>query len=354
MPVVLRTVGPVPFARRIVREVLDDNLFTLAGGLAYSWLFAVFPFLVFLMNVFPLFAVGREQETKQGMHVFLRAALPDTAAEMLWAHMKERIDAIIKDPNRGIAAFSLLFALWAASKGVGVTMAAMEKCYELEKGRAFYTRRAVGFGLTLVVSGLVFVLVLLLPAGAAFKSWTVAQGEQVGFWALLAFDLARGVLATAVVLLILALFYHFGPGVRHRWHFVTPGSVFVLLTWVGVGLGFRYYVNHFGKSSYEATYGSVGGVAVLLLLFYLDALVLLIGSQINSEIDFEVLKVPRGTRNFLPAERRLVGEVPARHDVATAGAKPETDGDSAPDTSPAVQITGPSARQVASSYSGAD
>src|SRR6188768_2467610 len=70
VPVVLRTVGPWAFLKRIVREILDDNLFTLAGGLAYSWLFALFPYLVFLMNLFPFFAGGREQETKDGMKVF--------------------------------------------------------------------------------------------------------------------------------------------------------------------------------------------------------------------------------------------------------------------------------------------
>jgi membrane protein len=316
VPVVLRTVGPVPFGKRIVREVLDDNLFTLAGGLAYSWLFAIFPFLVFLMNLFPLLYSKTEEaeETKAGMEVFLRAALPDPAADMLWNHMSTRIDAIIRDPSKSIATVSLLIALWAASKGIGVTMAAMEKCYELEKGRAFYTRRPVAFALTVTVSVLVLLLVLLLPAGAAFKNWAISQGEHVGFWGMLAFDVVRGLLAIAVVLLILALFYHFGPGVRHRWRYITPGSVFVLTTWVLVGVLFRYYVNHFGKSKYEETYGSVGGAAILLLLFYIDALVLLIGAQINSEIDFDVLQIPRGSRNFLAAERRAGAAPPGDDD----------------------------------------
>jgi hypothetical protein len=88
-----------------------------------------------------------------------------------------------------------------------------------------------------------------------------------------------------------------------------------------VGLLFRYYVNHFGKTSYEETYGSVGGAAILLLLFYIDALVLLIGAQINSEIDFDVLNVPRGSRNFLAAERRT-GAAPSGDD-----ADGELDGD---------------------------
>ena len=335
VPLVLRTVGAWAFLKRIVREILDDNLFTLAGGLAYSWLFALFPYLVFLMNLFPFFAIGHEDATKDGMRVFLFAALPDPAANMLWTHMQGRIDAIIANRSAPIAVVSLLVALWAASKGIGVTMAAMERCYELEKGRAFYTRRPMAFGLTLMVSLLVFVLVLLLPAGAAFKSWVTGGATPIAIragvapesttrpadspstapatataaevaehpWVLAVFDLVRGVLAIGVVVLILALFYHFGPSVKHRWRFVTPGSLFVLISWVLVALAFRYYVNHFGKSKYEETFGAVGGAAVLLLLFYIDALVLLIGAEINSEIDFEVLKVPRGTRNFRAAER---------------------------------------------------
>ena len=164
--------------------------------------------------------------------MFLYAALPDPAAKMLWTHMEVRIDAIIKDPSGSIASVSLLIALWAASKGIGVTMAAMERCYELERGRAFYTRRPMAFGLTLMVSVLVFILVLLLPAGAAFKGWMVGQSEHISYWGVWIFDTLRGALAVAVVLLILAVFYHFGPGVRHRWQFLSPGSIFVLLMWI--------------------------------------------------------------------------------------------------------------------------
>jgi membrane protein len=324
VPVVMRTVGPRVFARRIVREILDDNLFTLAAGLAYSWLFAIFPFLIFLLNLFGYVAGNKLDKLPDGLEVFLRAALPDPAANLLWTHMEERMVKVAANPSGWAMLISLAVALWAASGGVAVTMAAMEKCYELEKGRAFYKRRPMAFGLTLMVSGLVIVLVLLLPAGAAFKSWMLdTDSQRVSYWGLRAFDLVRGGMAIAVVLLILALLYHFGPSVKHRWQFVTPGAVFVLATWVLVGLGFRYYVNHFGKTKYEETYGSVGGAAILLLLFYIDALVLLIGSQINSEVDFEVLNVPRGTRNFRIAERQAgrlqAGQPGGRSDVPEPG-----------------------------------
>ena len=282
-------------------------------------------------------------------------ALPDPAANLLWTHMRDRIERVVDNPSGWAMVISLAVALWAASGGVAVTMAAMEKCYELEKGRAFYHRRPMAFGLTLMVSALVFVLVLLLPAGAAFKAWILEnQSQRVSFWGLWAFDALRGVSAVVVVLLILAVLYHFGPSVKHRFRFVTPGAVFVLVTWVLVGLGFRYYVNDFGKTKYEETYGSVGGAAILLLLFYIDALVLLIGAQINSEIDFDVLKVPRGTRNFRIAERRA-GLAPA---AATAGTNGPASGGAA-DAAPAhegaggVATAGASVAEVAASH-GAD
>src|SRR4051812_8772681 len=91
VPVVLRSAGAWEFFKRIVREILDDNLFTMAGGLAYTWLLAIFPFLFFLMNLFPFLVASHDVETKQGMRVFLSAAFPAPAAKMLWDHMEHQI-----------------------------------------------------------------------------------------------------------------------------------------------------------------------------------------------------------------------------------------------------------------------
>jgi uncharacterized BrkB/YihY/UPF0761 family membrane protein len=95
--------------------------------------------------------------------------------------------------------------------------------------------------------------------------------------------------------------------VKHRFHWVTPGAVFSILVWVLLGLAFRYYIERF--ANFNKTYGTVGGAAVMLLVFYIDAAVLLWGAEINSEIDFEVLKVKRGQRNFIPAEAEEAGEL---------------------------------------------
>jgi membrane protein len=94
---------------------------------------------------------------------------------------------------------------------------------------------------------------------------------------------ARYGLALMLMLAIVAVIYHFGPNIKQRWKFITPGSVFTVGVWLLLGVVFRVYVDRFGK--YGETYGAVGGVIILLFFFYLDALVLLVGAEINSEVD---------------------------------------------------------------------
>src|SRR5881394_2666234 len=95
---------------------------------------------------------------------------------------------------------------------------------------------------------------------------------------------------------VVNILYHWGPSIKQRFSYITPGAVFAVTVWILLAVGFRLYVDKFGE--FNETYGTVGGVAILLLAFYIDAYVVLVGAEINSEIDFAVLGVPRGSRDF--------------------------------------------------------
>jgi membrane protein len=301
VPHVLRTVGVVGFVRRVWKQGSDDQLMTWAAALAYSWLFAVFPFFIFLMTLVP----------------FL---FPTQAAETLWNNLHQHL----LNPPPGslwLRVGGIAVALWAASGGMAMTMNALDKCYELKEGRAFHRHRFLAMVLTVTVATLVLMVVLLLPVGGVVKDWIIRQelpGLHKGSPWMVAFDVARWALALPFMVSILTVLYHWGPNVRHRFHWVTPGAVFSIVVWVGLGLAFKLYLERF--VNYNKTYGTVGGAAVLLLFFYIDAAVLLWGAEINSEIDFEVLKVRRGTRDFLPAEAEAEGGATAVDAVAPAAA----------------------------------
>jgi membrane protein len=299
VPLVLRRVGPFTFAKRVVGEILDDNLLAWASSLAYSWLFAIFPFLIFLLTLIPYLPDPVIEEAKIRIPQMLQDWLPENAARTLW----ENIHNVLTRPRTGLLSVGLIVTIWAASGGMNMTMTALDKCYELEKGRRFYHKRGTAIGLTVAVASMILVVLVLIPIGNLLTMWSLEylrdmKGKSLEPGLIWLWNVARYALALVLLITVVQLVYFFGTSIRQKWRALTPGSVFCIGVWIGLGLAFRWYVNTFAREKYNQTYGTVGGVAVLLLFFYLDALVLLIGAEINSEIDFEVLGVARGSRDF--------------------------------------------------------
>ena len=303
-PKVYRSVGPMAFTKRVWGQVTEDDLFTWAAALAYSWLFAVFPFLLFLLTLLPYLPDKAKSDAETEVHRMVFAAAPHDAAEIIWTYIHENIENLLQAREGKFLPrlLGLVLALWAASGGMNMTMAALDRCYEIDRGRPFYKQRPLALGLTLVVAVLILLVMSLLPIGTLVKHLVVERYQliQPHHPLLILFDIVRWTLALFFLVAVVALIYYKGPSIRHRFLWLTPGSVFTVVVWIVLGLSFRLYVDTWGK--YHKTYGTVGGVVVLLLFFYIDALVLLIGAEIDSEVDFEVLKVRRGTRDFTKAE----------------------------------------------------
>jgi membrane protein len=300
IPRVFATVGPIGFAKRVYNQINEDNIFTWASALAYSWLFAVFPFLIFVLSLIPYLPNGPKQRAKLEIESFIYQ-LPKQAADSVWTNVEPHL-ASLERPKGWLTVIGLAVAILTASGGMATTMSALDQAYELEVGRPFYKQRPLAILLTVVVAALILSVIALLPIGTFVRAWLIRRQyitDSNIAWIVL-FDIVRWALALLFMVTALMLIYHFGPSVKHKFNWLTPGAAFCIIVWVVLGLVFRLYVEKFGK--YEQTYGTVGGVAILLLFFYVDSLVLLVGAEINSEIDFEVLKVKRGTRDFRPAE----------------------------------------------------
>ena len=339
VPRVFAAIGVLEFAKRVWNQISEDNLLTWASALAYSWLFAVFPFLVFVISLFPYLPDHVTERARNELAEFVYQ-LPKEAADSVWQAVEPQLKSLER-PKGWLTFVGLGVALWAASGGMATTMSALDTCYEIEIGRPFYKQRPLAVLLTVSVAVLILSVVVLLPVGTAVRGWLIAKGmfsaSNLG-WIVL-FDVVRWLLALLFMMAALTLIYHLGPSVKHRFNWLTPGAVFCIVVWIVLGLLFRFYIDKFGK--YEQTYGTVGGVAVLLLLFYIDSLVLLIGAEINSEIDFEVLKVKRGTRDFRPAEdvtEQLPLTEPVPPEVAAEASKASEAADQAADEEEAERI----------------
>ena len=261
--------------KRVYRKVVDDDVSEHAAAMAYYFLFALFPFFLFLTTLIGYLSIPHLLE-----YLLEHAAtmLPGQAFDLI----QDNIKALFMNKKEGLLSIGVLLALWSSSNAIVSIMDAMNKLYEVKEARPFWKVRLVAI---LLVAGLSlsFLLALgLLMFGTRIGSM-IADMVNLGN----VFTIAWNVMLVPVILFLLilavAVIYYFTPDVEHDWKWISPGAVVAIPSWLLMSLGFSYYINNFG--SYDKTYGSIGAVIVLLLWLYLSGFVILIGAVINSIIE---------------------------------------------------------------------
>jgi membrane protein len=265
---------PWDVVKQAVKSFFDDDMVTYAAALSYHLALALFPFIIFMLTL--LGALGLSEFFDRVL-TQSQAALPPDAYELL-----ARVISEIRGQSReGLLSFSILFALWAASTGMRSVMNALNVAYDVEETRPAWKRYPLSILYTI---GLVAVVIAaavfrLIGPWAAQRyanrlGWTTAVAEA---WTWL-----RWPVVVLLLLLVVALIYYLGPDIDQPFRYVTPGSICAVVVWIVASLLFSAYVENFGN--YGATYGSLGGMVVLLLYFFVSAAVLLLGAEINAAI----------------------------------------------------------------------
>jgi membrane protein len=263
--------------RRLWDESQKDELLGRAAQLSYYALLALFPALIFLTALMGLFSV---QSFMPELMSYLRNVLPADALSMVQRFLTQ----VAEGSGANILSLGALGALWASSSGVTAIMDALNVVFGVkEDRRPFWRVRLTAIVLTTGLAGFVIMSLALVLYGPTIGRWIAdLMGFDVVFtwiWNVLQWP----VIAT-LMLIVVAAIYHICPDRRHkRWRWVTPGSVFAVLMWLLVSLGFKAYVDNFGD--YNKVYGSIAGVIVLMLWLYWSGMVLLLGGEINAEIE---------------------------------------------------------------------
>jgi membrane protein len=285
-------------AGRVWQEIDDDELLDRAAALSYYFMFAMFPALLFLTTLLGLLPfpdlMGRLME--YGARV-----LPPDAATLV----RRTLDEVVQGARGGLLSIGALGALWAGSAGMSSVMSALDVAYEAHEPRPWWRRRLTAIALTFLFSVFTILALALLVFGGRLGHLLGVTGE-VGALVTLVWWFVQWPLALAFALLAVSLVYYLAPAPRHDWRWVTPGAVVAVGAWIVVSLGLRIYVNFFG--SYNVTYGSIGGVILLLLWLFLCSGALLVGAEINSEIQ-KAARASAPARDAAASERPAVGAV---------------------------------------------
>jgi len=329
---VVRKIGFVELFKRLHSEINEDNLFTWAAALAYSWLFAIFPFFIVVMTFLPYLPEGFKRQADKYIQRTIHS-LPKESQETVTPVVSPWLDKLNNVPA-GIRIVGLLITIWAASGGLAATMSAMDRAYDVNKSRNYFVQRSLAIALTLISALFIILVLVLIPVGTIAAKFlyyhTEATAEflehRMGDFSVIpqfvrnhvnvilyTWEVVRFLLAFVLLFGLVSIIYHFGPNIRQRYRILTPGAAFTITVWMVLGRLFRYYIDTFGK--YNQTYGAVAGVAILLLFFYLDAAVLLIGAELNAEIDYDLLALQRGAYDFRSAERAHRAEKKKKRDA---------------------------------------
>ncbi|UCE01591.1 MAG: YihY/virulence factor BrkB family protein [Candidatus Latescibacterota bacterium] len=272
--------------RRVWSEMLLDDCFGASAQLAYYFLLAFFPFVMFLVALvayLPLEDWLSRKIDVLGQMEILGTVMPPQAMELV-----RRTADGLSQRNTGALSISALGALVVASNGMRAVMVTLNRAYSVREGRPLWYRYVLAVLLTLA-------LVVTVIVAAVLLSLSEEIGERIavsaGAAAATSWRVASQVAGLGSLLFITELIYHVAPNVRRPWHWITPGSIVAVLLWLlGIQM-FTAYVSRFGR--YEVMYAGLGAVVVFLLWLYIAGLSLLVGGELNAELERSTGLIPQ-------------------------------------------------------------
>ncbi|SDJ02511.1 YihY/virulence factor BrkB family protein [Natribacillus halophilus] len=258
------------FLKMLVQKFQYDETTGLAAQLAYYFLLSLFPLLLFVLTLLPYFNLPINQ-----VMVWIQDFAPGETGEMIAGN----VSSLLSETRGGLLSIGIIGTLWTASGGISAFIRATNRAYEVKETRPFLKVKLLSMTLTF---SMVFVIAITL----IFPVFGQAIMNAIQTWIPFSynieslFQVLRWVIAISIMIFVLMVLYYAAPNARFKMREVFWGAFFATIGWQITSIGFSFYVTNFGN--YEATYGAIGGIIILMLWFYLTGIILIVGGQINA------------------------------------------------------------------------
>lgn len=258
------------FFQELLARIQYVDVTALGAQLAFFFLLALFPLLIFMVTLLPYLNLQEDQ---------LFSILQTYAPGEVYLLINNTLDEVLKERNGGLLSVGILATIWSASNGMNAMIKSLNRSYNIEETRPFFIARSISIVFTLLLITL-FVVALVLPVfGRQIGTFIFSYlGYEQGF--LTIWTSIRWTIPPVMIFLVFMLLYWIAPNRKLFLKSVIPGAIFATLGWILVSLAFSLYVSSFGN--YSKTYGSIGGIIVLMMWLYFSGTILMIGGQINA------------------------------------------------------------------------
>ncbi len=259
---------------RTLKEFMSDELPTYASALAFQAFFSLFPFLLLLIALIGFLHLP---EFFEWLQIQASLVLPADAMAMV-----QPVIELLQTQKPGLFSVGAVVALWSSSSAIRSSMDAMNRAYFVEESRPAWKRIPLSLLYTIGVAIFLLTAAALMVTGPQVINWLAGQlgieAVMVVLW-----EWLRLPVAVLLLMLVVAGLYYLLPDVKQEFRFITPGSVLAVLVWLLASLGFSYYAKNY--ATYNAMYGSIGAIIILLLYLYISSAVLLLGAELNAVIE---------------------------------------------------------------------
>ena len=265
--------GIVQVARRVWNEAGAEDVSGLAAKVAFYFSLALFPFFIFLAGL-----AGTLPFTDLWQHVlaWIVTYLPRGTRVFIF----DTISGLTRGHTRFLS-FGLLGTLWAASAGLMSLTDCLNIAYGVKETRSYWRRLGIALTLTVILAVVMVGSFALLTANAWVGKWIGDHAQLISSWHPVWY-LGRWVISLILLDVAIAVVDNVLPNLHRRWQWLSPGTVFVVVTWIPATVGFNFYVQH--VTTYNKTYGTLGAFVILMVWIYISSLLTLVGATLNREI----------------------------------------------------------------------
>jgi membrane protein len=270
-----RRMGFKAFAESLYCRFEDDEVSAMGTQLTYYLILSFFPFLIFVIAVLSFTSITAEDAINK-----LTRVMPNLSIKIITDAFAE----IEKSRSGSLLSIGLIATIWSASNGISAVMKSLNKAYDVEEKRPYWKVKGLSVIATIVMAVVIMASFILLIFGkfigeAAYTLFHL-PGKFETIW-----SIAQYFIPLIVITVVFILLYRYLPNLRLKFKEVLPGAVFATLGWIISSVLFSFYVNNFGN--YTKTYGSIGGIIVLLTWLYLSSVILILGGEINATLHFD-------------------------------------------------------------------
>jgi membrane protein len=277
---VLPGFSPIPLytvASFFFKELGKDSLVNKASSLAYTFMLAIFPGIIFLFTLIPF--IPKRIGFQDQLMVLLQLILPAQAYKAFEATLSE----IIKIQNGKLLSFGIILSVFFATNGMHSLMNAFNKSSLVVETRTWLKQRLIALVLTFVLAVSLIITIGAMTVGEIALNY-INKGLHIkGHFIVYIIDISRWALLGILYFVTISILYRYGPANTKKWRFFSPGSWLATILAFLTIWGFSFYINHFG--SYNKVYGSIGTLIVIMIWLYLNSLILLIGFELNASMD---------------------------------------------------------------------